>query len=99
VAGTEARLRTVLACNNMEAVLGAALRGLGVACMPDFLVAEMLASGRLVSVLDDQLQAGGRFNALWPSSRHLPPKVRVFVDHLTGCLSSGAGADHNLTAA
>ena len=87
-ADTQTRLRTVLACNNMEAVLGATVRGLGIACMPDFLAREMLADGRLVSVLDAQLSAGGRFNALWPSSRHLSPKVRVFVDHLGEQLSS-----------
>ncbi|SFO16908.1 transcriptional regulator [Variovorax sp. PDC80] len=81
-ADAEIRLRTVLACNNMEAVLGATLRGLGIACMPDFLARELLADGRLVSVLEPQLSAGGRFKALWPSSRHLSPKVRVFVDHL-----------------
>lgn len=78
----EGRLRTVLACNNMEAVLGATLRGLGIACMPDFLAREMLAEGRLAGVLDKEFAAGGEFKALWPSSRHLSPKVRVFVDHL-----------------
>ena len=79
--------RTVLACNNMEAVFGAALRGVGIACMPDFLAREALADGRLVSVLDAQIGAVGRFMALWPSSRHLSPKVRVFVDHLGAHLS------------
>ncbi len=85
----EPRLRTVLACNNIEAVLGAALRGIGIACMPDFLVREALADGRLVSVLDAQMGPGGQFKALWPSSRHLSPKVRVFVDHLGAQLSAG----------
>jgi DNA-binding transcriptional LysR family regulator len=87
-ADSQTRLRTVLACNNMEAVLGATVRGLGIACMPDFLAREMLADGRLLSVLDAQLSAGGRFSALWPSSRHLSPKVRVFVDHLSEQLSA-----------
>ena len=87
---SQTRLRTVLACNNMEAVLGATVRGLGIACMPDFLAREMLADGRLVCVLDAQLSAGGRFRALWPSSRHLSPKVRVFVDHLGEQLSATA---------
>ena len=86
----DVRLRTVLACNNMEAVLGATLRGLGIACMPDFLALEMLADGRLVSVLDEPLSARGQFRALWPSSRHLSPKVRVFVDHLGEQLSAPA---------
>lgn len=80
--------RTVLACNNMEAVLGATLRGLGIACMPNFLAGDALAEGRLASVLDDQLAPGGRYRVLWPSSRHLSPKVRVFVDHLSARLSS-----------
>lgn len=91
-ADAETRLRTVLACNNMEAVLGATLRGLGIACMPDFLAREMLADGRLVTVLEKQLSAGGRFRALWPSSRHLSPKVRVFVDHLCKHLSAPVDA-------
>jgi DNA-binding transcriptional LysR family regulator len=74
--------RTVLACNNMEAVFGAALRGVGIACMPDFLAHDALADGRLMRVLEEEVGAVGRFMALWPSSRHLSPKVRVFVDHL-----------------
>ncbi len=82
VAGTDTRLRTTLACNNMEAVLDATLRGLGIACMPDFLARVPLADGRLWSVLDGLRTTGGQFKALWPSSRHLSPKVRVFVDHL-----------------
>jgi DNA-binding transcriptional LysR family regulator len=85
-ADTGAHPRTVLACNNMEAVLGATLRGLGIACMPDFLARDALVDGRLVSVLDEQVGGAGQFRALWPSSRHLSPKVRVFVDHLGKCL-------------
>ncbi len=81
------RLRTVLACNNMEAVRDAASRGLGLACMPDFFAREHLAEGRLVSLLDGQLGAGGRFQAVWPSSRQLSPKVRVFVDWLAARLA------------
>lgn len=81
------RLRTVLACNNMEAVREATARGLGLACMPDFFARELLADGRLVSLLDGQLGAGGQFHALWPSSRQLSPKVRVFVDWLAARLA------------
>lgn len=75
--------RTVLACDNMEAVRNATVRGLGIACMPDFLAREGAADGRLVPVLETQLGVNGRFQALWPSNRHLSPKVRVFVDHLS----------------
>jgi DNA-binding transcriptional LysR family regulator len=84
------RLRTVLSCNNMEAVLGATLGGLGIACMPDFLVRNLLAGGQLRAVLKESLSIEGRFKALWPSSRHLSPKVRVFVDYLGEQLSGTA---------
>lgn len=88
LAGDEPRLRTVLACNNIEAVLGATLRGIGIACMPDFLVRDALEEGRLVSVLEAHLGPARQFRALWPSSRHLSPKVRVWVDYLGAQLSS-----------
>ena len=80
--GSHRHPRTVLACNHMEAVVGATLRGLGIACMPDFLAADLLAAGRLCSVLADEMAPPGQFSAIWPASRHLSPKVRAFVDHL-----------------
>lgn len=84
------RPRTALACNNIEAVHAAALRGVGLALMPDFLAADAAAAGQLVAVLPDEVGATGRYNALWPSSRHLSPKVRAFVDHLAVRLTPSA---------
>lgn len=78
----EPRIHHVMTCNNMEALCGAVARGLGIGCMPDFLVAEPLASGALMPILLDHLDLPGQFNLLWPSSRHLSPKVRVLVDFL-----------------
>jgi DNA-binding transcriptional LysR family regulator len=69
-----------LVCNNMEAMLGAAVAGMGLAYMPDFLARDALARGELRRVLADQLTYSGQFSALWPSSRQLSPKVRAFVD-------------------
>ncbi|WP_053842927.1 LysR family transcriptional regulator [Paracidovorax avenae] len=77
------RLRRVLRFNNMEAVRGAALGGLGIGCMPDFLVEGPLREGALRQVLPDpERRPAGRFRAVWPTSRQLSPKVRVFVDFL-----------------
>ncbi|OLP57749.1 LysR family transcriptional regulator [Xaviernesmea oryzae] len=78
----EPRLRYVLTCNNMEALRGAVLRDLGIGCMPDFLAQDAIARGELVPLLLDHLDAPGQFNLIWPSSRHLSPKVRVLVDFL-----------------
>lgn len=79
----ELRMRTAFSCNNMEAVRGATVAGLGIGCMPDFLVHSSLAEGTLRTVLDDFIDEPGNFHMLWPSSRHLSPKVRVFVDFLS----------------
>ncbi|MNT82600.1 LysR substrate binding domain protein [compost metagenome] len=76
-------MQTVLTCNNMEALRGAVISGLGIGCMPDFLARSPLADGTLKTVLDAHLDAPGQFHLLWPSNRHLSPKVRVFVDFLS----------------
>lgn len=81
VDGVPETLPLALACNNMEAMLGAAVAGMGIAQMPDFLAREALARGELVCVLDAHTRHQGQFSALWPSSRNLSPKVRAFVDH------------------
>lgn len=85
-------LQRSLVFNNMEAVRGAALRGLGIGCMPDFLVREPLADGALSRVLDDDVQSrsAGRYHGVWATSRHLSPKVRVFVDFLVEHARDGA---------
>lgn len=78
-----------LVCNNMEAMLGAAISGLGLAYMPDFLARDALARGELQQVLAQQLTHSGQFSALWPSSRQLSPKVRAFVDFASERLFKG----------
>jgi len=89
VAGeADTETRTVLTCNNMEALKGATISGLGIGCMPDFLVRDALAAGTLRSLLDDHVDGSGRFRMLWPSNRYLSPKVRVFVDFLSEQFSS-----------
>lgn len=84
----EVCVRHVLTCNNMEALHGAVTRGIGIGCMPDFLAQASLESGALVPLLLDHLDAPGQFNLIWPSSRHLSPKVRVFVDFVAERLFS-----------
>lgn len=84
----EVKVRHILTCNNMEALHGAVLRGLGIGCMPDFLAAASLRTGALLPLLVDHLDAPGQFNLIWPSSRHLSPKVRVFVDFISRRLFS-----------
>jgi DNA-binding transcriptional LysR family regulator len=67
----------------MEALRAASELGLGIAYMPDFLARDALQSGALQSVLADHLAHAGQFSVLWPSSRQLSPKLRVWVDFLS----------------
>jgi len=75
-------LPLALSSNNMESVLQATLQGLGLAYVPEFIVRPYLASGELIPVLAPFLKEGGKFSVVWPSSRHMLPKVRVFIDFL-----------------
>lgn len=75
-----------LTCNNMEALRGAAISGLGIAYMPDFLASDAVTAGLLHTVLDDHLTDPGQFSILWPSSRLVSPRLRVFIDHMAETL-------------
>ena len=74
-------------CNSGQAVLDAALRGLGLCQLPDYYVLEHLRSGALVSLLDNQQPPNTAVWALYPQQRHLSPKVRQLVDALKAGLA------------
>ena len=69
--------------NNSEAIREAALKGLGVALLPTFLVTPDLEAGRLTQVLANYEIEGTVANdiyALYLPTRYVSPKVRAFVD-------------------
>ncbi|MEK1889634.1 MAG: LysR family transcriptional regulator [Phyllobacterium sp.] len=68
--------------NTIEPLIHMAEQGLGIACLPDLAIRRQLASRRLVTVLGDYSEHSGPFRLLWPSSRHISPKLRVFVDFM-----------------
>lgn len=78
-----ADIPTASVANAIEPLIYLAEQGLGLACLPDFAIRDQIAKGSLVSVLDDAVRHSGTFRILWPSSRHLSPKLRVFVDFMT----------------
>lgn len=79
---TSLRVQGNWRCNSGQAVLDAALRGLGLCQLPDYYVLEHLRSGALVSLLDNQQPPNTAVWALYPQQRHLSPKVRQLVDFL-----------------
>lgn len=83
VGDPELRTRTVLICNNMEMIRSALLNGSGVGTIPDFLAAKSLADGSLQCILKEHLIRPDPLSMVWPSSRHLSQKIRVFVDFIS----------------
>lgn len=78
----KSRGRGRLRLDSGEAIRDAAVAGLGIALLPEFLVADDLATGRLRQVLADVRTDHVRIAALYPSKRLLEPRVRRFIDLL-----------------
>ncbi|OUM03358.1 LysR family transcriptional regulator [Variovorax sp. JS1663] len=69
--------------NDGEGMVQAALLGQGIAQLPDYMVTDELADGRLVELLPSLRPAAMPISAVYPSQRLLPPRVRVVLDALT----------------
>ena len=59
-----------------------AVEGMGIACLPPFAIRKEIADGTLVSILEDFVTEQDQFNVLWPASRQMTPRLRVFVDFM-----------------
>jgi len=68
--------------NDVEALLEAAVAGLGIIHLSTFLAAEAVQSGRLRLVLREYATLGPTLSVVYLQSRHLSPRVRAFVDFL-----------------
>ncbi len=68
--------------NSPEVARRATLAGLGITYAPEFSVVNELQSGVLVSILEDHIPTDGGIYAIYPHRRHVPAKVRVFVDFM-----------------
>jgi DNA-binding transcriptional LysR family regulator len=69
--------------NTIEPLIDMAAAGLGIASLPDFAIRDQLRSGRLKAVLEKHTRHDGTFRLLWPSSRHMSSKLRIFVDFMS----------------
>ncbi|SMC22684.1 transcriptional regulator, LysR family [Andreprevotia lacus DSM 23236] len=74
-------------CNHSEMRLAAALKGLGIACLPDFTPRELLGPDQLETVLPDWSLLSSWQGAAWllyPSNRYLAARHRALVEFLVG---------------
>jgi DNA-binding transcriptional LysR family regulator len=68
--------------------------GLGVARLPDFLVSEELAAGRLESVLDDWAGGAAGLHLITPPGTLRPARVEALIDFLSDRLKRLCGEAH-----
>ncbi|WP_186310691.1 LysR family transcriptional regulator [Paraburkholderia sp. BCC1886] len=82
-----------LRANNGELIRDAAVAGLGIIRLPDFIVADELASGRLVPVLETFLPAAMSVHAVYPQHRQSSLTIRAFVTYLREHLAKSVAND------
>lgn len=78
----DVRVRGNFETNNCDALREAILAGLGIALRPVWDVWQDLRQGKMVALLPGYTQPSFPIQALYPSRRHLPQKVRLFIDML-----------------
>lgn len=78
----EIELPASLIADNGEFLINAALAGLGLVNIPQFIAQQHLDNGQLVQLFPDyRWQTLGAY-AIYPYTRHLSPKVRSLVEYL-----------------
>jgi len=78
----EVRVEGAVTLNDGDAILSAALDGLGIAYTFRDKVQDHLASGRLVSLLEDWCPAFPGYHIYHPSRRHTPPALAALIQAL-----------------
>jgi DNA-binding transcriptional LysR family regulator len=81
-------LPSTVTVTSAETYVAAAKLGLGLIQVPRYHVQADLAAGTLVSVLPDSPPSPTPVSLLYPHSRQLSPRVRVFIDWVTQELAS-----------
>lgn len=83
--GTEVsvRLQGPLSTNSGEAMLPALRRGLGISMLPDFIVQDDLAAGRLETILEDWQPSGTALHLMTPPGTLRPARVEVLIAYLS----------------
>ena len=76
------KIQSKVVSNNGMALLEMTKAGLGISNLPGFFVKDALASGELVEILSEYRQKPLDIYVVYPNRRHLPAKVRAFIEFL-----------------
>ncbi|UST52455.1 LysR family transcriptional regulator (plasmid) [Comamonadaceae bacterium OTU4NAUVB1] len=83
----EVAMHAVAFFENASAQRDAVVAGMGVTCLPGFLLEPEVATGRLQALLPDWSAATIPISVVYPSRKHLTPKVRLFIDFVAARLA------------
>lgn len=72
-----------LQANNGDVLRVAALKGMGIAYLPSFMIGADLQAAALVSLLTESTPQDAGIYAIFPPSRQVSTKVRAFIDFLS----------------
>ncbi|CAD6527396.1 LysR family transcriptional regulator [Paraburkholderia metrosideri] len=76
----EVKMKGIVSVNDADAYVTCGVEGFGLIQPALFMVLPHLRSGQLIEVLPELKPLPMPISAVYPHSRHLSPKVRVFVD-------------------
>ena len=81
---SEVQVSGNLFSNDGESLVAAAVEGHGLILVPEWLVRDEIANGSLIEALPaySAVPRETPMYALYPLQRHLPPKVRAFIDFI-----------------
>jgi DNA-binding transcriptional LysR family regulator len=78
----EVHVESALSTNDVRLLREAAVRGLGIALLPQLLLGDLLETGALVQVLPGVVEADNRLAVVYPERELLAPHVRAFIEAL-----------------
>ncbi|MEL4897019.1 LysR family transcriptional regulator [Crocosphaera sp. Alani8] len=78
-------VKGVLCCNNGEVLRDAAIKGLGIVALPNFIVEEALKNGALQTILSNYKLPELTLSVIYPINRHLSTKIQLFTQFLQEC--------------
>ena len=73
--------------NNGEVLRDAAIKGLGIVMLPDFILDRALERGELQIILPEYQTMDLSLAIFYPLNRHLSAKVQLFTQFLQECLA------------
>jgi len=87
--GPDVPVPVAAAASTIAPLLEMAIEGCGIACVPDFTAAPAIQGGCLKEVLSDHMEHQNVFRIVWPSNRHIAPRLRAFLDYMGAHLFAG----------